>query len=167
MSMNLSAPDSPGDPPVTRGRVDVRELEKLFGASAQGVSAGLFAGAADDDDGMRCMIPGCLEPHPWPAGARGAPGGTLPGDSLLGGSAIAAAFREELGDKGLPRAALKVGARLAAVIWRFLRQVSGDDAFERYLYHMQRAHPGVPPMTRRQYYRFRTEQNWNRITRCC
>jgi uncharacterized short protein YbdD (DUF466 family) len=163
--MNRPLPTSSADPPVARGEVDVRELEKLFGASAQGVAAGLFSDATADYDGMRCMIPGCPEPHPWPRGV--APGGATPGDTVPGRAAVAAAFRNELGGRGLPRAALNAAARLAGIAWRFLREVSGDDAFERYMDHMQRAHPSLPAMTRGQYYRFRTEQKWNRTTRCC
>ena len=51
--------------------------------------------------------------------------------------------------------------------WRFLRQVSGDDAYERYLAHMTSAHPAQPVMTRGAYFRSRQEQRWNRISRCC
>ena len=33
--------------------------------------------------------------------------------------------------------------------WRFLRQVSGDDAYERYLQHVARFHPEQTPMSSR------------------
>jgi uncharacterized short protein YbdD (DUF466 family) len=52
-------------------------------------------------------------------------------------------------------------------VWRFLRQASGDDAYERYLEHMAGAHPGAAAMSRSQYFRFRQDEKWNRITRCC
>jgi uncharacterized short protein YbdD (DUF466 family) len=48
-----------------------------------------------------------------------------------------------------------------------LRQASGDDAYERYREHMLHAHPGSTVMSRSAYYRFRMEQKWNRLTRCC
>jgi uncharacterized short protein YbdD (DUF466 family) len=51
--------------------------------------------------------------------------------------------------------------------WRFVRQVSGDDAYERYLAHHGEAHATSAPMTREQFYKFRQEQKWDRITRCC
>ena len=57
--------------------------------------------------------------------------------------------------------------RLLSAVWRFLRQASGDDAYERYLEHIACEHPGTSPMNRAQYFRFRQEQKWNRITRCC
>jgi uncharacterized short protein YbdD (DUF466 family) len=65
------------------------------------------------------------------------------------------------------RAAASTAWRLVQTVWRFLRQASGDDAYERYREHMLAAHPGQPAMTRSAYYRFRMEQKWNRITRCC
>ena len=51
--------------------------------------------------------------------------------------------------------------------WYFVREVSGDDAYERYREHSLEAHPGQPPMSRSEYYRVRTEQKWDRVTRCC
>jgi uncharacterized short protein YbdD (DUF466 family) len=51
--------------------------------------------------------------------------------------------------------------------WAFVRQVSGDDAYERYREHMLEAHAAQTAMTRREYYKARTEQKWNRVTRCC
>ena len=57
--------------------------------------------------------------------------------------------------------------RLLCSVWYFVRQVSGDDAYERYREHMLQTHAGQPAMTRSEYYRVRTEQKWNRLTRCC
>lgn len=51
--------------------------------------------------------------------------------------------------------------------WRFLRQVSGDDAYERYLEHVVRFHPGEQPMSRAEHFRIRQEQKWSRVSRCC
>ena len=51
--------------------------------------------------------------------------------------------------------------------WRFLRQVSGDDAYERYLQHIACFHPEQTPMSRAEHFRFRQEQKWNRVSRCC
>jgi uncharacterized short protein YbdD (DUF466 family) len=57
--------------------------------------------------------------------------------------------------------------RLSASGWRFVREVTGDDAYERYLAHQQRAHPDELPMSRDQYYRFRLDQKWSKVSRCC
>ncbi|HWQ40232.1 MAG TPA: YbdD/YjiX family protein [Burkholderiales bacterium] len=51
--------------------------------------------------------------------------------------------------------------------WRFLRQASGDDAYERYLAHHRAHHPGQPPLTRADYFRFCQEQKWSKLSRCC
>jgi uncharacterized short protein YbdD (DUF466 family) len=59
---------------------------------------------------------------------------------------------------------LRTAARQA---WRFLREVSGDDAYERYLQHHSREHAGERPMSRKEFIHFREEQKWNRISRCC
>ena len=58
-------------------------------------------------------------------------------------------------------------SRLARTAWTLLRQASGDDAYERYREHMLQAHPDSAVMSRSAYYRFRIEQKWNRLTRCC
>ena len=52
-------------------------------------------------------------------------------------------------------------------IWRYLRQVSGDDAYERYLVHHRQAHPGEAPMTQEQYFRKRQDEKWSKVSRCC
>jgi uncharacterized short protein YbdD (DUF466 family) len=51
--------------------------------------------------------------------------------------------------------------------WRYLREVSGDDAYERYLQHLARFHPGDKPMTRAEHFKFTQEQKWDRVSRCC
>lgn len=51
--------------------------------------------------------------------------------------------------------------------WRFLRKVSGDDAYERDLEHVARCHPDDAPLNRAGHFRVRQERKWNRISRCC
>jgi uncharacterized short protein YbdD (DUF466 family) len=77
------------------------------------------------------------------------------------------AFDLERAARGARSAALNLAWRLAYSVWRLVRQVSGDDAYERYVQHMARAHAGQPIMTRADYFKFCQEQKWNRITRCC
>ena len=69
--------------------------------------------------------------------------------------------------KQLRWSAANAAWRLLCSGWYFVRQVSGDDAYERYREHMLQAHAGEPAMTRSEYYRARTEQKWSRLTRCC
>jgi len=59
-----------------------------------------------------------------------------------------------------------MGAELRK-IWQYLRQVSGDDAYERYLAHHQQAHVGEPPMTQKQHFRKRQDEKWSKVSRCC
>jgi uncharacterized short protein YbdD (DUF466 family) len=80
---------------------------------------------------------------------------------------ISGEFLVERRSRGLRRAAANAAWRALCAAWDFVRQVSGDDAYERYLEHASREHPDRPPMPRNEYYRFRTEQKWSRITRCC
>jgi uncharacterized short protein YbdD (DUF466 family) len=63
---------------------------------------------------------------------------------------------------GTPRALRRTLA--AALSW--LRGLSGDDAYDRYLTHHARAHEG-PPLSRPAFYREREERKWSGITRCC
>jgi uncharacterized short protein YbdD (DUF466 family) len=51
--------------------------------------------------------------------------------------------------------------------WRAIRQLSGDDAYERYLAHLAACHPGTPPLSPREYFERRQLQKWNGIRRCC
>jgi uncharacterized short protein YbdD (DUF466 family) len=57
--------------------------------------------------------------------------------------------------------------RWLAAGWSYLRAVSGDDAYERYLAHHTAAHPGQTPMSRKDYFIQRQQQKWTGVTRCC
>jgi uncharacterized short protein YbdD (DUF466 family) len=52
-------------------------------------------------------------------------------------------------------------------LWHYLRQVTGDDAYERYVAHRKLAHTGEPPLTRRQFFKKRQEEKWSKVSRCC
>jgi uncharacterized short protein YbdD (DUF466 family) len=67
----------------------------------------------------------------------------------------------------LVRALLKPARSAAIGAWRFMRQASGDDAYERYLAHMARSHPGEPVLRRSEHFRLHQERKWNGIKRCC
>jgi uncharacterized short protein YbdD (DUF466 family) len=51
--------------------------------------------------------------------------------------------------------------------WRYLRQVTGDDAYERYVAHQEIAHTGELPLTRRQFFKSRQDEKWSKVSRCC
>jgi uncharacterized short protein YbdD (DUF466 family) len=51
----------------------------------------------------------------------------------------------------------------------WLREVSGDDAYERYLQHWQdkHAHEGGQPMSRKEFFASEQDRKWNGVRRCC
>lgn len=57
--------------------------------------------------------------------------------------------------------------RWSGAAWRYLRTVSGDDAYERYLVHHAAAHAGEPALSRRAYHDDRQRRKWTGATRCC
>ena len=56
---------------------------------------------------------------------------------------------------------------VAAGLWRYVRQVTGDDAYERYVAHHHLAHAGEAPLTQREYFKKRQDEKWSKVTRCC
>ena len=57
--------------------------------------------------------------------------------------------------------------RWLRVAWSGLRAACGDDAYERYLVHFSREHPGRPPASRREFYRESERRKWSGVSRCC
>lgn len=54
--------------------------------------------------------------------------------------------------------------------WRALRQVSGDDAYERYLAHWREQHGGErsrQPLDRAAFFREQQRRKWDGVNRCC
>ena len=51
--------------------------------------------------------------------------------------------------------------------WRVLREMVGDDAYERYCAHHSRAHAGEQPLSRSAYYVKNQQEKWNGVKRCC
>jgi uncharacterized short protein YbdD (DUF466 family) len=48
--------------------------------------------------------------------------------------------------------------------WAIIRELSGDDAYERYLAHLAQAHPNQEPLTRKAF--FQQDRKWNGVKRC-
>jgi uncharacterized short protein YbdD (DUF466 family) len=62
---------------------------------------------------------------------------------------------------------MTVKQAFAGVRW-YLREVSGESAYDRYVEHMRRDHPGQPVMSRRDFERRRQDaRNENVRARCC
>jgi uncharacterized short protein YbdD (DUF466 family) len=52
-------------------------------------------------------------------------------------------------------------------IWQWLRAVSGDDAYERYLAHHHNCHPDNTPLDRRAFFLREQQRKWGKLNRCC
>ena len=51
--------------------------------------------------------------------------------------------------------------------WKRIRELSGDDAYERYLAHHTACHTDIAPLSRKEFFRRDQQQKWNSIKRCC
>jgi uncharacterized short protein YbdD (DUF466 family) len=54
--------------------------------------------------------------------------------------------------------------------WQFIRQLSGDDVYERYLKHYAEVHAKEnlePPLSREVFFKKWQESKWESIRRCC
>ena len=60
----------------------------------------------------------------------------------------------------------RVVARLSSA-WKVLREMAGDDAYERYCLHHEHHHAHEPPLSRREYYIKSQQKKWTGINRCC
>jgi uncharacterized short protein YbdD (DUF466 family) len=90
-------------------------------------------------------------------------------DTSTGGGTCASGGAEtgsgvSTGTEASPRPA---ALRFIAAGWTYLRAVSGDDAYERYLAHHATEHAGQAPMSRKDYFNERQRQKWTGVTRCC
>ena len=51
--------------------------------------------------------------------------------------------------------------------WYIIRELSGDDGYERYLAHHAVAHPDISPLSRSAWFEHEQRQKWSGIKRCC
>ena len=58
-------------------------------------------------------------------------------------------------------------ANFARSAWAGLRALVGDDAYDRYLAHRRKTHPGETALDRRAFYLAELDRRWARINRCC
>lgn len=52
-------------------------------------------------------------------------------------------------------------------LWRAVRHLSGDDAYERYLAQHAEYHPDTPPLTREEFFKQWQDAKWKGVKRCC
>ncbi len=51
--------------------------------------------------------------------------------------------------------------------WQAVRQLSGDDAYERYLAQHAEHHPEEPPLSREEFFKQWQDGKWKGTRRCC
>jgi uncharacterized short protein YbdD (DUF466 family) len=51
--------------------------------------------------------------------------------------------------------------------WRFVRRLSGDDSYERYLQHHAARHQADTPLSKAAFFKQWQNEKWNGIKRCC
>lgn len=57
---------------------------------------------------------------------------------------------------------------LVRLLWKAVRRLSGDDAYERYLAHHAAHHPeDAPPLSRAEFFRQWQDSKWKGVKRCC
>jgi uncharacterized short protein YbdD (DUF466 family) len=52
-------------------------------------------------------------------------------------------------------------------LWNALRELSHDDAYERYLAHHAAEHADTTPLTPREFYIREQQRKWAGVARCC
>jgi uncharacterized short protein YbdD (DUF466 family) len=57
--------------------------------------------------------------------------------------------------------------RVLHSLWKFVRALSMDDAYERYLEHHRQAHAQARPLDRRAFYLREQQRKWSGVSRCC
>jgi uncharacterized short protein YbdD (DUF466 family) len=57
--------------------------------------------------------------------------------------------------------------RLLRTFWSVIREVSGDDAYERYLAHWQEHHRSSTPLERAAFFKEEQRRKWEGVRRCC
>jgi len=51
--------------------------------------------------------------------------------------------------------------------WRLLRELTTDDAYERYLEHHAATHGDAAPLDRRTFFVREQQRKWEGVNRCC
>jgi uncharacterized short protein YbdD (DUF466 family) len=52
-------------------------------------------------------------------------------------------------------------------LWKVVRELATDDAYERYLAHHAAAHGRGAPLDRRAFYLREQQRKWGGVNRCC
>jgi uncharacterized short protein YbdD (DUF466 family) len=63
--------------------------------------------------------------------------------------------------------------RKLQLFWQFIRHLSGDDAYERYLKHFAERHQpncihaSEQPLTKKAFFKHWQDEKWDGVKRCC
>ena len=57
--------------------------------------------------------------------------------------------------------------KIFACAWAAVRELSGDDAYDRYVAHHADCHAHLPVLTRKAFFQQQQQQQWEGIKRCC
>lgn len=52
-------------------------------------------------------------------------------------------------------------------LWKIVRHLSGDDAYERYLQHYATHHQDELPLSKKAFFKQWQDEKWHGIKRCC
>ena len=52
-------------------------------------------------------------------------------------------------------------------LWKLVRALATDDAYEKYLAHHAQAHSGAAPLARGEFYLRQQQNKWSGVSRCC
>jgi uncharacterized short protein YbdD (DUF466 family) len=52
-------------------------------------------------------------------------------------------------------------------LWKLLRELATDDAYERYLAHHASTHDNAAPLDRRTFFIREQQRKWEGVNRCC
>ncbi len=56
---------------------------------------------------------------------------------------------------------------LWSYVWRAIRELSGDDAYERYIAQHVTNYPNTTPLARKDFFLNQQQQKWSGLQRCC
>jgi uncharacterized short protein YbdD (DUF466 family) len=56
---------------------------------------------------------------------------------------------------------------LLSYVWCVIRELSGDDAYERYIAQHATNYPDTTPLARKDFFLYQQQQKWSGIQRCC
>jgi uncharacterized short protein YbdD (DUF466 family) len=63
--------------------------------------------------------------------------------------------------RGRARTGMNRALQPVRSVWKYLKEISGENAYDRYRAVHTATHPGKPPMDRGEFYRWRQDEKYN------